>query len=235
MFMPRPVPHRDRVVYIDKLEHQRLYPFVEKALAVVLPSRIDNFPNTCIEAMAHGKIVIGTRDTGFEQLIQDGVSGFLCERDNPKMLIQTIEQVMNLARHQKAAIESKARERVTFLQPRYVINDHLDFYKKIIAEFAQNPIHHSSKDDDFATSVLWEKLREIDLERSWAITQYNQLQSRSQQELETIHSSRSYQVGQKIAHVFARLFPANSKRRAFCSNLYHAVKSLFRNKYSQRF
>lgn len=227
--------YRDRVVYIDKLEHQRLYPFVEHALAVVLPSRIDNFPNACIESMAHGKIVIGTRDTGFEQLVQDGVSGFLCERDNPEMLIQAIEQVMNLAQRQKAAIESKARERVTFLQPRYVINDHLDFYKKIIAGFAQNPIHHSSKDDDFVAGILWEKLREIDLERLWAITQYNQLQSRFQQELEAIHSSRIYRVSQKIAHVFARLFPANSKRRVFCSKTYHAVKSLFRNEYSPRF
>ena len=221
--------NRDRIIYIDKLEHKRLYPFVEKALAVVLPSRIDNFPNACIESMAHGKIVIGTRNTGFEQLIQDGVDGFLCERDNPESLIQSIDQVINLDSHKKAAIEKKARDRIELLQPRYVLNDHIDFYKKIITGFMQDPAKHLNKDDDFVTSILWEKLRDVDTDRLWTITQYKQLQSHFQQEMDAVRSSRIYRVSQKISQIFAYLFPVNSKRRAFWSILYRAMRNLFQN------
>ncbi len=71
-----------KIIYPGVLPHAQLLPIIEHASAVVLPSRIDNFPNTCLEAMACGKIVIGTRGTSFEQLIDDGISSFVqrCRR-----------------------------------------------------------------------------------------------------------------------------------------------------------
>jgi glycosyltransferase involved in cell wall biosynthesis len=46
---------------------------------VVTPSRVDNCPNTCLEAQALGKIVIGTRQSSLEELVDHGVTGFLAE------------------------------------------------------------------------------------------------------------------------------------------------------------
>jgi glycosyltransferase involved in cell wall biosynthesis len=68
---------KDRVIYLGRLRHEQLYPIINQAYAVILPSRIENFSNACIEAMAHKRIVIGTRGTSFEQLIEDGRSGFM--------------------------------------------------------------------------------------------------------------------------------------------------------------
>jgi len=72
--------NRGRVLYLGVMHHEYLYPIVQNAHAVVLPSLIDNLPNTCLESMALGKIVIGTRGASFEQLIEDGISGFLAEK-----------------------------------------------------------------------------------------------------------------------------------------------------------
>jgi glycosyltransferase involved in cell wall biosynthesis len=107
--------HRDRVMHFDKMPHAMLYPFIEHAEAVVLPSRIDNFPNACLEAMALGKVVVGTRGASFEQLIEDGVSGFLCEIDDRKSLLAAIERALGL--EDKAEMGRRAKARMHILRP----------------------------------------------------------------------------------------------------------------------
>ncbi len=64
--------YMDRVIFLGKLNQEELFPIVRHALFCVMPSRIDNLPNTCIEAMALGKVVIGTTGASFEQLIDNG-------------------------------------------------------------------------------------------------------------------------------------------------------------------
>jgi glycosyltransferase involved in cell wall biosynthesis len=66
-----------RLIILENLPHSQLYPVIAGARLVVLPSLIDNLPNAGLEAMALGKVVIGTTGTGFEELITDGVDGFL--------------------------------------------------------------------------------------------------------------------------------------------------------------
>ena len=107
--------HQDRVMHFDRMPHAMLYPFIEHAEAVVLPSRIDNFPNSCLEAMALGKVVVGTRGASFEQLIEDGVSGFLCEIDDRKSLLAAIERALGL--EDKAGMGRCAKARMDALRP----------------------------------------------------------------------------------------------------------------------
>ena len=128
---------KDRVIHFDPLTHDYLYPIIANAHAVVLPSRVDNFPNTCLEAMAHKRIVIGTEGTSFEQLIQDGISGFLCQKDNAKDLLQTIKKVLKLTEEEKNKIEENAYQRIQQLSPDQVVNQLVDFYRKVIDNFYQ--------------------------------------------------------------------------------------------------
>ena len=52
---------KNRVMRLDSVRHAQLFPIIRNAAFVALPSLADNFPNTCLEAMALGKVVIGTR------------------------------------------------------------------------------------------------------------------------------------------------------------------------------
>jgi glycogen synthase len=124
--------HRDRVIYLGQLHHEQLYPIIANAKAVVLPSRIDNFPNTCLEAMALSQIVIGTHGTSFEQLLVDGVSGFLCDIDDPKSLLASIEKALGLTDETRARMGKMAAARIYDLRPERVVKQLLDFYYEVI-------------------------------------------------------------------------------------------------------
>jgi len=76
----------DRLILLEHLPHAQLYPVIEQSRLVALPSLIDNLPNSCLEAMGIGRVVIGTKGTSFEELISDGINGFLVEPNNPEAL-----------------------------------------------------------------------------------------------------------------------------------------------------
>lgn len=126
-------PCRGRVLYLGPMRHGQLYPIVGHATAVVLPSRIDNLPNTCLEAMAFERVVIGTRGASFEQLLEDGRSGFLCPPEAPGALLGVIEQVLALPEEEKADIGRAAARRVEALEPDITIARLLDFYRNVIS------------------------------------------------------------------------------------------------------
>ena len=123
--------HRDRVLYLGKMRHKQLYPIIEQARLVVLPSRIDNFPNTCIEAMAQGKITIGTAGASFEQLISDGENGFLCKIDDSRSLLDTIEKALGLSEDEKFEIIACAKERIGQISPDIVLNKLISIYEEV--------------------------------------------------------------------------------------------------------
>ena len=125
-------PCRGRVLYLGKMRHCQLLPVIRQALAVVLPSRMDNLPNTCIEAMAEGKAVIGTRGTSFEQLIEDGVSGLLCDVDDPTALRASIERLL-AEPGLTASLGEKARARIAQLSGAQPLQNLLDFYRHCCA------------------------------------------------------------------------------------------------------
>jgi len=124
---------RDRVLFLGKMRHEQLYPILGRALAVVLPSRLDNFPNTCLEAMAHRQVIVGTRGTSFEQLLTDGESGILCEVDDPSSLREAVERAIDLPDDRRRAMGEKAWERVRELRPERAVAQLLSFYDKVIS------------------------------------------------------------------------------------------------------
>jgi len=122
--------HRARVLYMGIMPHSQLYPVIQGARLVVLPSRVDNLPNTCIEAMALGKVVIGTEGASFEQLIENNVNGLLCPIDNPQSLKGTIEAALAMNDHDMLSMGRKAAERIEHLKPERVVEELLNTYRE---------------------------------------------------------------------------------------------------------
>lgn len=126
--------HKDRVIYFSEMGHPELYPIIQNAYAIVLPSLIDNFPNACLEAMYFKKIVIGTDGASFEDIIDNGRSGFLCKPNNPESLRMTIEKVLSISNNEKEAIEKNARLIINNLAPEKVVIELINFYDEIIKQ-----------------------------------------------------------------------------------------------------
>lgn len=121
-----------RVIFLGTLERQKLYPVIESAYACLMPSRIDNMPNTCIEAMAMGKIVIGTRGASYEQLIEDGRNGFLMEIDSREGLKQAIRRVNGLTERERESICREAGKTTERLNAENSYHNLIKFYESII-------------------------------------------------------------------------------------------------------
>ena len=109
--------HKNRIIHITPLDHSQLYPVVKHSHAVVLPSLVDNLPNTMLEAMTLGKVVIGTKGTSFEEMIDDKVSGIIVESNNKSELYQAIEKVLKMDDRRRQNIGNAAQKKISLLSP----------------------------------------------------------------------------------------------------------------------
>lgn len=62
----------DRVRWLGSLAKPELYAVLQRAEASVLPSRVDNLPNTALESLLFEVPVIATRGASFEELVEPG-------------------------------------------------------------------------------------------------------------------------------------------------------------------
>jgi glycogen synthase len=69
--------HQSKLQVLYPLPKPVLYAVLQRADATVLPSLVDNLPNTAIESLMLGVPVIGTRGASIDELVEDGVTGHL--------------------------------------------------------------------------------------------------------------------------------------------------------------
>ena len=127
--------YNGRVIYLGNVDRAKLFPLVRNSVACVLPSRIDNLPNSCIEAMALGSIVIGTYGASFEQLIKNKENGLLVKRDSYRSLIRAVDYLMSLSDSEKKVMGEKAAATVCRLQPEKVYEQMIALYSKVVEEY----------------------------------------------------------------------------------------------------
>jgi len=123
---------KNRVLYFKEQTHSALFPVIKSSTLVLMPSRIENFPNACIEAMALNKIVVATRGISFEQLIEHGKNGFLCKNADSADLSSVIQEVLELSPEKRKEIEFNAGNSIQRLHPEITIKKLVDYYKSII-------------------------------------------------------------------------------------------------------
>jgi len=68
--------------------------FVDSIDLYVLPSRTETFGMVVVEAMARMKRVIATKCGGPEEIITDGVDGFLVDKENPEAMANKLEKLI---------------------------------------------------------------------------------------------------------------------------------------------
>ncbi|MDE6845126.1 MAG: glycosyltransferase family 4 protein, partial [Lachnospiraceae bacterium] len=124
--------YRDRFIYVKALPHNSLYPIVMQADFVICPSFIENFSNTCMEAMYFERVVIGTDGASYEQLIDDGENGLLCIPGDSESLLDKMNEAAAMNEAQKTEMGRKARRRIDKLAPEIMVKKLVRYYQYVI-------------------------------------------------------------------------------------------------------
>jgi len=123
----------DRVRFVDRMPRPELLARYRTAAFCVFPSVFENFANTCLEAVASGRVVVVPRDSGMAEIVQEGVTGFLFENASVADLVRAIE--LCLAQRNRwhamgrAGQDSLARE----LEPMRLVTAKLEHYATLRA------------------------------------------------------------------------------------------------------
>jgi glycosyltransferase involved in cell wall biosynthesis len=87
-----------------------------RADVLLFPTRLEGFGYAAAEAMACGTPVVATRCSSLPELIDDGVTGYLCELDNVEAFVETIRALANdrdtletLGKNARAVAEKRFR------------------------------------------------------------------------------------------------------------------------------
>jgi glycogen(starch) synthase len=95
------------------LSHEDCLDRMRSATAIALPSLYENFPNTCMEAMALGKVVVASSNGGMREMIDDrGQSGFLADPNNVPELAETLKKALHLDPGERIRMGNAARRRI---------------------------------------------------------------------------------------------------------------------------
>lgn len=90
-------------------------PFIQKCHCFVLPSYHEGMANTLLEAGAMGRPLITSNIHGCMEAVDDGVSGFLCEKQNVNSLYNVIKKFLGLTLVEKKEMSLAERRRTEMI------------------------------------------------------------------------------------------------------------------------
>ncbi|MFI4916755.1 MAG: glycosyltransferase [Phycisphaerales bacterium JB060] len=113
--------HADRFRFDPPRPRAELGPAIRGATACCFPSLWENYPNVCLEALALGKLVVGSNAGGMSEQIEDGVSGLLFESGSIESLKDALRRaITNDALREE--VKTTAPERVASLcDPAHIV------------------------------------------------------------------------------------------------------------------
>jgi glycosyltransferase involved in cell wall biosynthesis len=140
-------PLRDELLaYADKLgldgkdifvgaftSRDELHKIMQKTDIFVMPSILEGQPVALVEAMAYGRPIVATRVGGIPELIQDGVSGFLCTPGDSDCLSHKINMLIEdpAFRSKLGSAARKCYEQGPF-QPVSVCENFVSIYHRVL-------------------------------------------------------------------------------------------------------
>ena len=132
---------RDRFVFRGGRPRSELPRILGEARIAVVPSRWENFPNTCVEAMASGLPVLATRQGGMAELIEDGASGWLADAADPGALAAALRRALATPPERLREMGRRAAEAVArACGNEAVLAEHLAFRTEVASRGASRSL-----------------------------------------------------------------------------------------------
>jgi len=95
-----------------KIKPEQINESIRDAHVIIVPSIVDNMPYVVMEAMSIGKIVLASIQGGQREMIEDGVSGFLFDHNEPASFGEQLKKILSLNNESLQRISINACQRV---------------------------------------------------------------------------------------------------------------------------
>jgi len=103
-------------------------PFIQSSHCFVLPSWHEGMANTNLECAASGRPVITSNIHGCLEAVEDGVSGYLCEKQDADSIYEAMKQFIELICEERKAMGLAGRKRMEeIFDKKKVVEDTLKF------------------------------------------------------------------------------------------------------------
>jgi glycogen synthase len=107
--------------------------FRARARMAVIPSRWENFPYTCVEAMGSGLPVIASREGGMVEMIEDGRSGWLACKPGTGGLAEALRRALETPGAKVAEMGRYASEGIRRMcDNEKIVDQHLEFHSHLV-------------------------------------------------------------------------------------------------------
>lgn len=118
---------KEKIIFTGFQSGSNLKKYVSEAKCVILPSEwYENGPYSILEALASGKPAIVSNYGGLPEIVTEGITGFICEPNNPDSLCECMKKMNSLSdeEYQKMSVAAleKAKDEC----------DSEKYYKKLI-------------------------------------------------------------------------------------------------------
>jgi glycosyltransferase involved in cell wall biosynthesis len=124
---------RSRVVFTGRLPRAEIIPWLRRAHVCCYPSHMETFGIAVIEAMAVGKPVIFSRTGPGPELIEDGVSGLLCDPYSAADIAAKIQAILENPQFADTLGQSARRRVEQTFDKRDWVRRNLEFYETVCA------------------------------------------------------------------------------------------------------
>lgn len=129
--------YREHIIYHPAMSKPALYSVILHAECVVLPSRVDNYPNACLEAQYFGIPVIGTLNSSLDEMIIDGKTGYLAKNGDPESIYQLVIRLLDQSPPEREEMKANIRHHFRSIVDQDHIGRLIDFYKQVSDEYLQ--------------------------------------------------------------------------------------------------
>ena len=101
-----------RLVLHGKIKPALIDEYIKNARVIIVPSIVDNMPYVVMEAMSIGKIVLASKQGGQQEMITEGINGFLFDHGEPTSFEDQLNKILALSHAKMLTIGANARATV---------------------------------------------------------------------------------------------------------------------------
>jgi glycogen synthase len=127
-----PAELRSRFSFVGERPRSELRRFLARARIAAVPSRWENFPYSCMEAMGSGLPAIATREGGMAEMIIDGESGWLAESPSGKDLADSLRRALDTSVVELESMGDNAARRIRQISGNDWVGDtRIDYHRRL--------------------------------------------------------------------------------------------------------